>query len=249
MSRAPAHSGQGRGLGSCGHRRLLSTILSATAQNAPAPIFCLPRLNKTCPNPGKWRESLGFAGVARQTGPAAFHNADASSGINCHRRRPASRRRADGSPARSPHEEALPIPARTPPLPRAQRHGQRLPAGDGPGTGAGLRGVGDGGEQPAQLDRGRQLAALLESGADRCGLCLGDDEHRRSMGTRIMTGKRLSDDPTRPPASPVWAPQFGPLPRLPDDAVERRRRTRKLPKRGATQPPTSFRSRSSTPGR
>ena len=47
--------------------------------------------------------------------------------------------------------EALPIPARIPPLPRAQRHGQRLPAGDGPGTGAGLRGVGDGGEQPAQL--------------------------------------------------------------------------------------------------
>ena len=88
--------------------------------------------------------------------------------------------------------EALPIPARIPPLPRAQRHGQRLPAGDGPGTGAGLRGVGDGGEQPAQLDRGRQLAALLESGTDRCGLCLGDDEHRRSMGTRIMTGKRLS---------------------------------------------------------
>ena len=78
--------------------------------------------------------------------------------------------------------EALPIPARIPPLPRAQRHGQRLPAGDGPGTGAGLRGVGDGGEQPAQLDRGRQLAALLESGTDRCGLCLGDDEHRRSWG-------------------------------------------------------------------
>jgi chaperonin GroES len=35
-----------------------------------------------------------------------------------------------------------------------------------------------------------------------------------------MTGKRLSDDPTHPPASPVWAPQFGPLPRLPDVAVE-----------------------------
>jgi hypothetical protein len=74
-SRAPAHSGQGRGLGSCWHRRLLSTILSATAQNAPAPIFCLPRLNKTCPNPSKWRESLGFAGVARPPAPAVFHNA------------------------------------------------------------------------------------------------------------------------------------------------------------------------------
>ena len=85
--------------------------------------------------------------------------------------------------------EALPIPARIPPLPRAQRHGQRLPAGDGPGTGAGLRGVGDGGEQPAQLDRGRQLAALLESGADRGGLCLGDDEHAGRMGVRIEDGK------------------------------------------------------------
>ena len=85
--------------------------------------------------------------------------------------------------------EALPIPARIPPLPRAQRHGQRLPAGDGPGTGAGLRGVGDGGEQPAQLDRGRQLAALLEGGADRGGLCLGDDEHAGRMGVRTEGGK------------------------------------------------------------
>jgi hypothetical protein len=85
--------------------------------------------------------------------------------------------------------EALPIPARIPPLPRAQRHGQRLPAGDGPGTGAGLGGVGDGGEQPAQLDRGRELAALLEDGADRGGLCLGDDEHAGRMGARIEDGK------------------------------------------------------------
>ena len=100
------------------HRRLLSTILSATAQNAPAPIFCLPRLNKTCPNPSKWRESLGFAGVARPPGPAVFHNADASSGINCHPRRPASLRRADGSSARSSHErgatDPCPDPAASP---------------------------------------------------------------------------------------------------------------------------------------
>ena len=85
--------------------------------------------------------------------------------------------------------EALPIPARIPPLPRAQRHGQRLPAGNGPGTGAGLRGVGDGGEQPAQLDRGRELAALLVDGADRGGLSLGDDEHAGRMGVRIEDGK------------------------------------------------------------
>jgi hypothetical protein len=32
------------------------------------------------------------------------------------------------------------------------------------GTGADLRGVADAGEQPAQLDRGRELAALLVDG-------------------------------------------------------------------------------------
>ena len=93
-------------------------------------------------------------------------------------------------PEKTGMSEALPIPARTPPLPRAQRHGQRLPAGDGPGTGAGLRGVGDGWEQPAQLDRGRELAALLVDGADRGGLSLGDDEHAGRMGVRTEGGKR-----------------------------------------------------------
>ena len=67
--------------------------------------------------------------------------------------------------------------------------GQRPPAGDGPGTGAGLRGVGDGGEQPAQLDRGRELAALLEDGTDRGGLSFGDDEHAGRMGARTEGGK------------------------------------------------------------
>jgi hypothetical protein len=42
--------------------------------------------------------------------------------------------------------------------------------------------VPDAREQPAQLDRGRQLAALIEGGSDRGGLSLGDDEHQRSMG-------------------------------------------------------------------
>ncbi len=73
---------------------------------------------------------------------------------------------------------------------RARRHGQRLPAGNGPSTGASLRGVGHAREQPAQLDCGRQLAALLESGTDRGGLCLGDDEHAGRMGVRIEGGKR-----------------------------------------------------------
>jgi hypothetical protein len=32
-------------------------------------------------------------------------------------------------------------------------------------------------QAPAQLDRGRELATLLEHGADRSGIRLGDDEH------------------------------------------------------------------------
>ena len=55
-------SGKGRGLGSCGHGRLLSRSCRRPPNDAPAPIFCLPRLNKTCPNPSKWRESLGIRG-------------------------------------------------------------------------------------------------------------------------------------------------------------------------------------------
>jgi hypothetical protein len=43
-------------------------------------------------------------------------------------------------------------------------------------------------KEPAQLDPGRQLAALFEGGADRGSLCLGDDEHPRSMATRPSTG-------------------------------------------------------------
>jgi hypothetical protein len=44
--------------------------------------------------------------------------------------------------------------------------GQRLPAGDDPGALACRRRVADTGEQPAQLDRGRELAALVEGVAD-----------------------------------------------------------------------------------
>ena len=68
--------------------------------------------------------------------------------------------------------------------------GQRLPAGYGPGAGPRLRSVGDTRKQPAQLDRGRQLAALLEGGADRSGFYIGDHEHPESMGSRSTTGKR-----------------------------------------------------------
>ena len=76
------------------------------------------------------------------------------------------------------------------PRPRAQRHGQGLPASNGPGTRAGLRVVGDGWEQPSQLDRGRELAALLVDGADRGGLSLADNEHAGRMGVDIEDGKR-----------------------------------------------------------
>ena len=67
---------------------------------------------------------------------------------------------------------------------------QRLPAGDGAGALPRLLVVGDAGEQPPQLDRGRELAMLLEGGADRSGLSLTDDEHRWSMGRHVVAGKR-----------------------------------------------------------
>jgi hypothetical protein len=42
-----------------------------------------------------------------------------------------------------------------------------------------------------QLDRGRELAALLVDGADRSGIRLGDDEHRWSMGRRAADGNAV----------------------------------------------------------
>jgi hypothetical protein len=56
----------------------------------------------------------------------------------------------------------LPIPAGSP-RQLGRGRGQRSPAGDGPGAGARLLVVDDTREQPAQFDRGRQLAALLPS--------------------------------------------------------------------------------------
>jgi hypothetical protein len=60
---------------------------------------------------------------------------------------------------------------------------------NGPGTGAGLRGVSHTGEQPTQLNSGRELTALLVGGADCGGFCLCDDEHAGRMGVRIEDGK------------------------------------------------------------
>jgi len=96
-------------------------------------------------------------------------------------------------PATAPGQlvrETLMIPAGVRPrYPSDRARWQRLPAGNDPGAFPRLHGVGDAGKQPAQLDRGRQLAVLLEGGADCGGFCLGDDEHPRSMGMRTMTGK------------------------------------------------------------
>jgi hypothetical protein len=48
------------------------------------------------------------------------------------------------------------------------------------------------GEQPAELDRGSELAALVEGGADGGGFSLSDDEHAGRMGVRIEGGKRTN---------------------------------------------------------
>jgi hypothetical protein len=97
------------------------------------------------------------------------------------------------------------IAARTRPRCRAQWYGQRLPAGDRPDAGPRLHGVGDARKPPPQLDHGRELPTLIEGGADRGGIRLGDDEHLPSMGTCTTTGKwvtRAVTDPAVPEAPP-----------------------------------------------
>ena len=68
---------------------------------------------------------------------------------------------------------------------------QRLPARYDARTLPRLHVVRDAGKQPAQLDRGRQLALLLECSADCSGFRFGHDEHAGSMVTRAVTGKLL----------------------------------------------------------
>ena len=73
-------------------------------------------------------------------------------------------------------------------------HGVRLgrlrPSNDAPDAGPRLRIVGDPAEPPAQLKRSRQLALLLEDGADRGGISLSDDEHPGNMVMYGQAGKR-----------------------------------------------------------
>ena len=54
------------------------------------------------------------------------------------------------------------------------------------------------GKQPPQLDRGREFAPLFINGADRSLVLLGDNEHRRSMGTYVglWLGEKASPSAT-----------------------------------------------------
>ena len=98
-------------------------------------------------------------------------------------RSPASNRRRGG---RSACSGLFATPLAQPPG-RAWR--QRLPARYDARTLPRLHVVRDAGKQPAQLDRGRQLALLLECSADCGGFRFGHDEHGGSMVTRGVTGK------------------------------------------------------------
>jgi hypothetical protein len=80
--------------------------------------------------------------------------------------------------------------AQRPWLPERQR--QRLPADDGSGTVPRLIVVPDAWKQSAQLDGGREFTAAIEGGADHGGLCLGDDEHSRSMGAKTVGGESVA---------------------------------------------------------
>jgi hypothetical protein len=88
-----------------------------------------------------------------------------------------------------PDASLLSIPARIPPCPLTWPRPQRLPGGYCPRALPGLRHVGHTGEQPTELDGGSKLATLVEGGADGGGLCLRDDEHLWSMGTRASADK------------------------------------------------------------
>jgi hypothetical protein len=77
----------------------------------------------------------------------------------------------------------------------AQRGWQRRPPRNAPNVCSCLRVVGDPWKPPAQLDSSRQLSLLIENGADRSSISLGDDEHPKSMAVRTTAGKRHAHYP------------------------------------------------------
>jgi hypothetical protein len=87
-----------------------------------------------------------------------------------------------------PGGSGLGVPAGKQPRHRASRWNRR-PTRDGPGAYARLHVVGDPWEPPTQLDRSRQLSLLIEDGADRSSISLGNDEHRLSMAMHAAAGK------------------------------------------------------------
>jgi hypothetical protein len=76
-----------------------------------------------------------------------------------------------------PSDAWLVVLAGTQPRHWAQLDWQRRPPSDAPGARPCFRVVGDPWEPPAQLDSGRQLSLLIEDGADRVSIGLGDDKH------------------------------------------------------------------------
>jgi hypothetical protein len=92
--------------------------------------------------------------------------------------------------ARACARPRLPPLARQPAQPGLR--GQRPPRGDGARALPRLRIVGHTGEQTAQLDRGSELAALVEGDADGGGLGLGHDEHAGRMGGSVTPRATLT---------------------------------------------------------
>jgi hypothetical protein len=70
---------------------------------------------------------------------------------------------------------------------------QGLPADDAADAGARLFIIVDAFEATAQLNSGRQFAALLVCGTDRSGVGFGNHEHRQIMGAVMVDGKRPLD--------------------------------------------------------
>jgi hypothetical protein len=114
--------------------------------------------------------------IFKMTGSGALRFAVLSGGFG---------RRGFGCPRRSPARAAG-----TQPDHGARWRRQRLPSGDSSDVRSCLGVVGDPRKSPAQLNSGRQLAVLVEDGADCIGIGLGYEEHPHSMVARSTAGKR-----------------------------------------------------------